>query len=270
MPQPALMGILNCSPDSFSGDGTEARQLQQRAEEMVAAGATWLDIGAVSSRPGAEPVSEAEEWRRLQPVLQAVRGCGARLSIDTRRGSIAARCLDQGVDLINDISGGEDPELLRVVACAQADICLMHMNGEPDHMQDDPTYPDDDAVSAVQTRLQECYEAARSAGIPDRSIVLDPGIGFGKTTQHNVAVLAALPLLRQALPTRWLLGISRKRFLPALVGSDLPAEARDHWSHLVHVQLAPWCELLRVHDVKGAAAALALQIDFQNGSHVRA
>jgi dihydropteroate synthase len=258
------MGILNCSPDSFSGDGAAAAALAPQAEAMVRAGASWLDVGAVSSRPGAPPVSEAEEWQRLAPTLAPVLATGARVSVDTRRGAIARRCLAAGVHLINDISGGSDAELLQAVAEADADVCLMHMQGQPATMQEAPQYQGDDVVTAVGDFLEEAAQRALAHGIAKQHLVFDPGIGFGKTVAHNLALLAALPTLRARLGGRWLLGISRKRFLPAVVGYDLPAAERDQWSHLIHVQLASHCEFLRVHDVSGAAAALALRIPFHN------
>lgn len=254
------MGILNATPDSFSDGGRHAGPdaALAMAREMVAAGAAWLDVGGESTRPGAEPVTAERELERVLPVLEALRGADltAAISIDTAKASVAAAALDAGAVLVNDVTAAVDPEMLGVVASAGAGLCLMHMQGQPRTMQDAPRYGS--VVDEVEAFLADRMAAARRAGIADEQLVLDPGIGFGKTLAHNLALLRALPRLERALGRPLLVGVSRKRMIPAMLGVDLLPEARDPASHLLHVQLAPHCALLRVHDVPGAAAALRL------------
>lgn len=256
------MGILNATPDSFSDGGQHVgpgRALAS-ARGMVAAGAAWLDVGGESTRPGAQPVAAELELERVLPVIEALASAGldAAISIDTAKAAVAERALAAGAVLVNDVSAGGDPAMLPLVASTGAGLCLMHMRGRPETMQDDPRY--DDVVDVVEAFLAARMAAAGAAGVRDEQLVLDPGIGFGKTLAHNCALLRALPRLARNLGRPLLVGVSRKRMIAALLGEDIPAERRDAASHLLHVQLAPHCALLRVHDVPGAAAALRLAL----------
>lgn len=253
----ALMGILNVTPDSFSDGGRHADPAVAvvAAERMVAAGATWIDVGGESTRPGAEPVTAGEELARVLPVVRALaaRGLGA-ISIDTAKAVVAEAALAAGATMVNDVSAGADPAMLPLVAARRGPIVLMHMQGEPRIMQQAPRYHDvvDEVCSFLETRMR----AASAAGVRDQDILLDPGIGFGKTTAHNLALIRALPDLARRLGRPLVVGLSRKRFLGRLAGVDDPA-ARDGLGHILHGLIAPWCALLRVHDVAGARAALA-------------
>lgn len=254
----ALMGILNATPDSFSDGGRhdDPAAALAMARTMVAAGATWLDVGGESTRPGAAPVDAATEIARVVPVIAAVATAGARVSIDTSKGAVARAALAAGASMVNDVTAGSDPELLAAVAEAACPLVLMHMQGTPSTMQRAPAYAD--VVDDVHAVLVERMQAAVRAGVRETAIVLDPGIGFGKTAAHNVALLQALPRLSQATGRPLLLGVSRKSFLVTVAGAaDAPAE-RDAASHLVHAALAAHCAILRVHDVAGAANALRL------------
>ncbi len=252
-----LMGILNVTPDSFSDGGRHAEPAAAlaAAERLKADGATWIDVGGESTRPGAEPVDATTERDRILPVVRALaaRGLGP-ISIDTRRAVVAGAALAAGATLVNDVSAGADPAMLPLVAERGCGIVLMHMQGEPRTMQQAPQYRD--VVDEVGAFLAARMAAAHAAGVRDDAILLDPGIGFGKTTAHNLALLRALPDLARRLGRPLVVGLSRKRFLGRLAGVADPA-ARDGLSHLLHALVAPWCAILRVHDVAGARTALA-------------
>lgn len=255
-----VMGILNVTPDSFSDGG---RNLDPRAAvlagvTMAAAGADWLDVGGESTRPGAAAVAAAGETERVVPVLAGLRAAGVRMpiSIDTSKGTVARAALAAGADAINDVSGGRDPLLLEVAASARCPLVLMHMQGTPGTMQAAPRYTD--VVGEVEAALAACLRAAVARGVAESSVLLDPGIGFGKTAAHNLALLAALPRLTAALGRPLLVGISRKSLLATVGGLGDPPELRDGSGHALHALLAARCALLRVHDVAGARAALRL------------
>ncbi|MHC5067664.1 MAG: dihydropteroate synthase [Planctomycetota bacterium] len=256
------MGILNCTPDSFSDGGSHRHDAERvaAAQAMAAAGATWVDIGGESSRPGAEPVAEADELQRVVPVVAAIAAQVSQLaiSVDTVKGAVAEAALAAGAHMINDISAGSDPRLLDAVASHGAGLCLMHMRGTPATMQDAPCY--DNVVDEVLAALDAARARAARHGIADEQIVVDPGIGFGKRVEDNVALLAALPRIATHTGRPLLLGVSRKSLLPALSGRDLPPAERDGQSHLLHAQLAWHCALLRVHDVVGAGEAVRLAL----------
>lgn len=261
----ALMGILNATPDSFSDGGRHLGVDAAVASgvAMVRAGAAWLDVGGESTRPGAEPVSAEEECARVVPVISALRAAGISLpiSIDTTKLAVAEAALAAGATAINDISAGSDPGMFALAATRRCPFVLMHMQGTPRTMQLVPTY--DDVVGEVIAWLALRMRAAVAAGIAEAALLIDPGIGFGKTVEHNLALLRALPRIGRELGRPLVLGISRKSFLGRLVssdgGQDLPAAERDAASHVVHAQIAGDCALLRVHDVAGARAALRLR-----------
>ncbi|MBA3700510.1 MAG: dihydropteroate synthase [Planctomycetes bacterium] len=257
----ALMGILNATPDSFSDGGRHLGVAAAVAAgvAMVRDGAAWLDVGGESSRPGAEPVTAAEETARVVPVISALRAAGVSvpISVDTTKASVAEAALAAGASAINDITAGGDPQMFFVVAAHRCPVILMHMQGTPRSMQVAPTYGD--VVEDVISYLGERMRAAIAAGIAESALLLDPGIGFGKTREHNLALLRALPRLNRELGRPLVLGISRKSFLTAVTGDSLPAHERDAASHVVHALIAGDCALLRVHDVAGARAALTLR-----------
>ena len=254
-PGTALMGILNLTPDSFS-DGGEFVQLGAaltQAHTLVAAGAQVLDLGGESTRPGAEPVSAELELDRLLPALRELRGAGVLLSVDTYKPEVAAEALKAGAHLINDVSGLRDPEMVQVCAAAGAPAVVMHMQGTPGTMQQHPHY--DDVRLEVQTYLQTTAARALAAGVP--SVMLDPGIGFGKTLAHNLALLRGLPEL-VALGYPVLLGASRKGLIRALTGERVAAE-RDPGSVALHLWgVAAGVAMVRVHNVKAHQQALTV------------
>ncbi|MCK0141937.1 dihydropteroate synthase [Aliiroseovarius sp. F20344] len=257
--QPRLMGILNVTPDSFS-DGGELDTLEAavtRAREM-AGDTDILDVGGESTRPGADEVDIEEEIRRTAPVIEAIRAAGITtpISIDTRKARVAEAALDAGADIVNDVSAFSfDPELADLVAERDVPVCLMHSKGRPETMQDDPRY--DDVLFDVMDYLEERISFAEAKGIRRERIITDPGIGFGKTLEHNVTLLRNLALLHDlGLPV--LLGVSRKRFIGTIGQADV---ARDRVAGSVAVAMhgiAQGMQILRVHDTFETRQALRL------------
>lgn len=254
----ALMGVLNVTPDSFSDGGRHADPAAAvaAATAMRAAGAAWLDVGGESTRPGAAPVDLAEELCRVVPAVAALRGIGLPISVDTAKAAVARAALAAGAAMVNDVTAGADPAMFPLVAEAGCPLVLMHMQGTPATMQRTPTYGD--VVDEVRAFLAARLAAAVAAGVREDAVVLDPGIGFGKTLAHNLALLRAVPALAAECGRPLLVGVSRKTFLAAAAGVDLPPADRDGLSQVAHAALAPHCALLRVHDVPAAAAALRL------------
>ena len=248
---PLLMGILNVTPDSFSDGGRffalEAACAQ--AEALLEAGADWLDIGGESSRPGAAPVAAEEEAARVLPVISALRARHPEvpISIDTWKADVAEAALAAGATAVNDISALRDPRMAEVVARAGCDVVLMHMRGDPQTMQDRPQYAD--PVSEIGAFLSERRQVALDAGVAPDRIWLDPGIGFGKTLEHNLALIRGLPKL-SALGAPIVVGASRKSFLGRILSREAP-EDRVVGS-LAVAAVATWLgvSMLRVHDVK--------------------
>jgi dihydropteroate synthase len=252
------MGIVNVTPDSFSDGGAhfDPAVAVAAARRMAEEGAALVDVGGESTRPGAEGVPLDEELRRVVPVLEALAGDLA-VSIDTSKAEVARRALDLGAVLVNDVTALRgDPELAGVVAEQGAYVCLVHMLGEPRTMQDDPRY--DDVVAEVARFLEERLAFAVAAGIPEERICLDPGIGFGKTVEHNVELLARLGELL-ALGRPLVVGASRKRFLGRLLG-DAEARTGPLASGLAAALAAfeGGATILRVHDVGPHVEALAV------------
>lgn len=251
----ALMGILNLTPDSFS-DGGQFVQLDAaltQACTLIRDGAQVLDLGGESTRPGAEPVGAEAELERVLPVLRELRNSGVLLSIDTYKPEVAAEALKAGAHLINDVSGLRNPEMVQVCAAAGAPAVIMHMQGTPGTMQRNPHY--DDVGLEVQTYLQTTAERALAVGVP--SVMLDPGIGFGKTLEHNLALLKGLPEL-VALGYPVLLGASRKGLIQTLAGeTPTPASERDPGSVALHLWgAASGAAMVRVHNVRAHLQAL--------------
>ncbi len=251
-----IMGIVNVTPDSFSDGGqfVEAERAIAHGVDLVAAGAAILDVGGESTRPGAEPVAEAEELRRVVPVLEGLSDVGATLSIDTSKAAVARAALQAGATLVNDVTAlrGDDA-MAEVVASGGADVCLMHMRGEPHTMQRDPRY--EDVVSEVVAFLEERLALAVSAGIAEERVLLDPGIGFGKTPEHNLTLLRRLDAI-VALGRPVVVGTSRKSFLVRVAGVDRD-EARLAGTIATNVlALQRGASVFRVHDVAPVATAL--------------
>ena len=254
--RPLIMGIVNLSDDSFSGDGlhgnVEAAIAQGR--RLIVEGAHILDLGAESSRPGASPIPAQQEIDRLLPVIEALRDCGVPLSVDTVKPEVMCAALAAGADMINDINALRAPGALEVVAASQAGVCLMHMQGDPGSMQQDPHYID--IVVEVAEFLGERVAAAEAAGIALNRIAVDPGFGFGKTLEHNLELLRRLgELVVPGLPL--LVGLSRKSMLGLLTGR--PATERIHAGIAAHVlAVLRGARIVRVHDVAATRDALAV------------
>ena len=255
---PVLMGILNTTPDSFSDGGLylDPGLAVDRAGKMVEEGAAMVDIGGESTRPGAAPVDPKDEAARILPVIRRIRQeHQVIVSVDTRRAEVARAALDEGADIVNDVSGLEDPAMGAVVADAGAGIVLMHMRGTPATMQDDPRY--DEVVREVRSELRSRLERATRAGIDPDRIVLDPGIGFGKTARHNLELIGRLDLLT-GLGRPILLGVSRKAFLGTLIGGAPPAERVHATAAACVLGLLRGARIFRVHDVRAVRDALTV------------
>jgi dihydropteroate synthase len=256
-----LMGVVNVTPDSFSDGGKHATTDAAVAHglRLMREGATILDVGGESTRPGAEPVPAAEEIRRAVPVVRQLAEAGALVSIDTRKAEVAAAAIDAGAAIVNDITAGADPAMLPLCARERVGVVLMHMQGDPASMQRAPSYQD--VVAEVREHLRARAHAAEAAGIARESIVLDPGLGFGKTQAHNLALIRGLPEIAM-LGYPILAGASRKSFLGALTahGGVTPAPTdRIEASLATHVLLAErGASILRVHDVTQHRRALAV------------
>jgi dihydropteroate synthase len=253
--RPLVMGIVNLTPDSFSGDGvSDTAKAIAHAHRQIEAGADLLDIGAESSRPGAFPTSVEEELRRLIPVLEELAGCGVPISVDTYKPEVMRAALRHGASMINDIYALRMPGALAAVADSDCGICLMHMQGEPLSMQEQPHYTD--VVAEVQGFLRNRLAMARAAGIASDRLLLDPGFGFGKTLNHNLELLRRLDELSlEGRPV--LAGISRKSMLGALTAR--PVEDRLAASISAALLAAQrGASILRVHDVAQTRDALAI------------
>jgi len=246
----ALVGVINATPDSFFDGGRhqDPAEAADAARAMVDAGAALLDVGAESTRPGARPVPADEERRRLLPVLRAVRAAvGVPISVDTTKAGIARVALEEGADAVNDVSAGRlDGAMLPLVAAAGVPVILMHMQGTPETMQLAPSYTD--VVREVTGFLAERARAARAAGVAAEQIVVDPGIGFGKTVEHNCRLLRRLDLVA-ALGYPVLVGVSRKGFIGRLLGDAPPAGRLHGTAAAVALAVAAGARLVRVHDV---------------------
>ena len=253
-----VMGVLNVTPDSFSDGGQylDPAAAVTRAETMVAEGADILDVGAESTRPGSDRVPPDEQIDRLRDVLPGVCRLGVTVGIDTTSAAVAGMALDCGAAIVNDVSAGrDDSALLPLAARRGAAVVLMHMLGAPKTMQAAPRY--DDVVGEVAAFLDERLRWAAAAGVPKERCIVDPGIGFGKTTEHNLRLLGGVETLRR-LGRPVLIGASRKRFIGELTGQDDPA---GRVSGTVAACLAAWrrgATIFRVHDVAALRAALAV------------
>lgn len=257
--RPRIMGIVNLTPDSFSGDGfgCDVSAALAHAHAQIAAGADILDIGAESTRPGAASVTEEDELARLMPVLQNLRDCPLPISVDTSKPAVMRAALAAGAAMINDVAALTAPGALEVIANANCAVCLMHMRGNPQVMQDHPQYAD--VVTEVRDWLLMRAAACRTAGIAATRIAIDPGFGFGKTQAHNFALLRNLDSFA-ASGYAVLAGLSRKSMfngLPAL-GERAPAERVFASVAAALIAAQRGAALVRVHDVAATRAALAV------------
>jgi len=250
--RPLIMGILNLTPDSFSDggqhDGPEA--VLAHALRMAAEGADLIDIGGESTRPGSARVPPGEQLRRVLPALESIRATlppGVAISIDTTSAEVAARALEAGASLINDVSAGrDDPDMFRLARDSRVPMVLMHMRGVPATMQDEPHYVD--VVAEVKGFLAERATAAIEAGVPRGHIIIDPGIGFGKTKAHNLALLAGL---EQFVATGYpvLLGTSRKRFMGSICSAEHSSDLAGATCATTALGVLAGVKVFRVHDV---------------------
>ncbi|MFI5010006.1 MAG: dihydropteroate synthase [Solirubrobacterales bacterium] len=261
-----LMGVVNVTPDSFSDGGLflDAKAAVAHGRELAAQGADILDIGGESTRPGAEPVAESEELRRVLPVIEGLAaGSDTQISIDTSKAAVARAALAAGASLVNDVSAlRADPAMAGVVVEGGAQCCLMHMQGEPRTMQRDPRY--EDVVDDVRAFLEERLAFAVRAGVAEQRILLDPGIGFGKTLAHNLELLARLEELT-TLGRPLVVGTSRKSFLGRILadaqGSEEPVPVAQRLPATLATSVMAYergATVLRVHDVAPARAALVV------------
>lgn len=255
------MGVVNVTPDSFSdgGDYLDAEVATAHAQQLAREGADILDFGGESTRPGAEPVTTEEEIARVVPVIERVTALklGAQLSVDTSKLAVAEAAIEVGASYVNDVAAFRfDPELAGLVADRKLDCCLMHMRGEPRTMQDEPVY--DDVVDDVKTFLTERLEFATREGVPEERISLDPGIGFGKTVEHNLELLRRLDEI-VALGRPVVIGTSRKSFIGKLTGRDVG----ERLSGTIATNILAYqrgAAVFRVHDVAPVRDALTVVV----------
>lgn len=261
--RPLVMGIVNLTPDSFSGDGVagDAAKAIEHARAQLEAGADLLDIGAESSRPGAIATPEDEELRRLLPVLAEITRWGVPVSVDTYKPAVMRAALEAGAAMINDICALARPGALEAVAGSDCAICLMHMQGEPGTMQQAPAYGD--VVSEVKFFLSAAVDRCRQAGIAAERLVLDPGFGFGKTLSHNLALFRDLQAqAMDGLPL--LVGVSRKSMLGAITGRPVGDRLAASLAGAV-MAAVKGAKIIRVHDVAATRDALAVWQAIEQG-----
>ncbi len=253
-----IMGVVNVTPDSFSDGGVfdDAQAAIAHGRRLVAEGAGIVDVGGESTRPGADPVPEPEELARVIPVVEGLAGLdGVQVSIDTMKARVAEAALDAGASYVNDVSAfRHDPDMAALVADRGVDCCLMHMLGEPRTMQQDPRY--DDVVDDIRAFLEERLAAAIAAGIAEQRVQLDPGIGFGKTLEHNLELLRRLDEL-VAIGRPIVVGTSRKSFLGRITGRDVTGRVPATVATTV-IAYERGARVFRVHDVAPTADALAV------------
>jgi dihydropteroate synthase len=255
--RPLVMGIVNVTPDSFSDGGTLSGpgEAIERARRMLADGAAIIDVGGESTRPGSDEVPPTEELARVLPVVRALASEPVPLSVDTRHAGVASAAVAAGASIINDVSGFRDPAMVQVAAACDAGLVVMHMLGEPKTMQEEPVY--DDVIAEVASWLAEKAAMLVDAGVAPERIALDPGLGFGKTVEHNVELLRRIDDL-VALGYPVVVGASRKRFIGALTGVEVPAERVAGSIAAALAGVAGGARIVRVHDVAATVEALAV------------
>ena len=253
--RPQVMGIVNVTPDSFSDGGRfySPDQALDHARRLIDAGADSLDIGGESTRPGALAVGEQEELERILPVLEGLRHCGVPVSVDTMKPAVMRAALAAGAAMINDVCALQVPGALEAVRDSDCAVCLMHMQGEPRRMQDAPQYRD--VLNEVHDFLATRIAACEAAGITRARLCIDPGFGFGKTLEHNLALLRGLPRLAELAPV--LVGVSRKRMIGEITGRSV----EDRLAGSVAAALRAvenGASIVRVHDVAATVDALKI------------
>jgi dihydropteroate synthase len=252
---PLVMGILNVTPDSFS-DGGRFQSLEfaiSRAEEMVLEGADLIDIGGETTRPGAPPLALDEELRRVMPALYALRGLGKPLSVDTYKAEVMREAIIAGADMINDVNGFRAPGAIEAVAASDCALCVMHMQSTPTTMQQNPAYTD--VVAEVIAFLRGRVDAMLAAGIARNRICVDPGFGFGKSVEHNYALLRATSRIERELGLPVLAGLSRKSMIGAVTGRPVGQRLAGSLAGAL-AAVAHGAKILRVHDVAETVDAL--------------
>lgn len=255
MDRTRVMGVLNVTPDSFSDGGLyyEPETAIRRGLEMVEQGADVLDIGGESTRPRSDPVPAEEEWRRVGPVIEALtRQVDVPLSIDTMKPAVAEKAVHAGAAIVNDVSGMRDPAMVRCVASARVGVVAMHMLGNPKTMQEHPEYAD--VVRDVKAFLTERIDALRAAAVPSEAIAIDPGVGFGKSLEHNLALLRHLDQLA-ALGHPVVVGLSRKSFIGKM-GAGEPGERLSGSLAAAALAVAQGAQVVRAHDVLETVRAM--------------
>ena len=260
---PQIMGIVNVTPDSFSDGGSYATcdRAVEHAYELIKQGATIIDIGGESTRSGSVAPSAQEEIDRVVPVIEKLAGSGVALSVDTRHAAVARAAVEAGADIINDIAGFRDPDMIAVAAASDAGLVVMHMQGSPESMQKNPHY--DDVAREVRTYLRSRAQELTRHGIEHQRIALDPGFGFGKTYAHNLTLLAHVNrIVDLGYPV--LVGVSRKSFIGQFTGIEVPADRDEASAQLAADFVARNCMIVRVHNVEQTARALA---DVEQAKH---
>ncbi|WP_194714016.1 dihydropteroate synthase [Noviherbaspirillum soli] len=252
--RPLVMGILNITPDSFS-DGGSFQRLESaigRAEQMIVEGVDIIDIGAESTRPGVQPLPDGEELNRLLPVLYALRDCGKPISVDTRNPKVMREALLAGADMINDVNGFRTPDAVEAVAESDCGLCIMHMQNNPENMQTAPHYRN--VVEEVGNFLRDATARLQARGVSRHRICIDPGFGFGKSLEHNLALFKNLAALKARLDIPILVGVSRKSMIGQLTGKPV----QDRLAGSVAAALcaaAHGADIVRVHDVAATVDA---------------
>jgi len=264
-----VMGVLNLTPDSFYDGGRYTREAQalRRVEEMIGEGADIIDVGGESVRPGAEPISLDEELSRVIPVIEKVRGLfPITISIDTYKAEVARQAIEKGAEMVNDISGLRfDPDLRKIVAGYGVPLILMHIKGTPKNMQDNPRYHS--LMEEIISYLRKSIKLAEESGVDPARIIVDPGIGFGKTTAHNLEILRRLEELK-SLGKPILVGLSRKSFIGNVLG--LPQEERlEGGLAATSMAVSGGARIVRTHDVKSTRRAVDMVQAILRGSDQR-
>lgn len=264
--QPKVMGIVNMTPDSFSDGGTYSVDIKtalNHAETLLKDGADILDIGGESSRPGADFVSPQDEWERVKNILKEIITWNVPITLDTRRTYVMQKALDADlVDAINDIEALQDDGALELLAQnPNIGICLMHMQGQPENMQDNPQY--DDVIENVKTFLQSRIDLCRQHNINDNRILLDPGIGFGKTVEHNLALLKNPQLWQPEKHFPYLIGVSRKSLIGHIINEKNPKNRITASVVAAILSIQKGANIVRVHDVRETVEAIKIMNAYQ-------
>jgi dihydropteroate synthase len=263
--RPLVMGVLNVTPNSFSDGGKYAstHAAVQHAQEMIDAGAALIDVGGESTQPGATPVPAEEQIRRIEPVIRAIARLPVTVSIDTTKSEVAQAALEAGAAVINDISAAtDDARMLPLTSSRQVPIVLMHMQGTPQTMQANPTYTD--VVREIIETLKSRVEAAIAADVDPGRILIDPGVGFGKTMAHNLELIRRQAEFAQL---RWpvVIGVSRKGFIGRITGEGVPDQRLFGTAASVAWSIAQGASIVRVHDVRPMAQVVAMIRAIKNG-----